>query len=181
MRITRVTTKTGDGGNTRLGNGQKVGKEHLRVRCLGGLDELNSQLGLTISVVEDGGTKTELQKIQNDLMNISGEISLPDKTSDLLDRNRVVTLEKRIQQMNAVLPKLKEFLLPGGDEFTARLHVTRAVCRRVECDLVALFRTESIDQQLIVYINRLSDFFFVLARYANKVAGNNESIWEHPA
>ena len=180
MRVTRVTTKTGDRGETRLGTGKKVGKENLRIRCLGGLDELNSNLGLAISATDAVGIITELQAVQNDLMNINGELSLPDDPPELLGRNRIGVLENRIRELNAALPELKEFILPGGNEFTARLHVTRSVCRRIECDLVELSRSESIGRHVLAYLNRLSDYLFVYARYFNREAGANESMWEHP-
>ncbi len=180
MRVTKVTTKTGDRGETRLGDGTKVSKGNLRIRLLGGLDELNSNLGLTISAINIVDIISELHAVQNDLMNISGELSLPEDPPELLGRNRVEVLENRIRELNVELPEMQEFILPGGNECSARLHVTRAVCRRVECDLVQLSRSESIGQHLLVYLNRLSDYLFNCARYFNREAGENESMWEHP-
>ncbi|MFH1852014.1 MAG: cob(I)yrinic acid a,c-diamide adenosyltransferase [Candidatus Neomarinimicrobiota bacterium] len=180
MRISRVTTKTGDRGTTRLGNGQEVGKDHPRIRCLGALDELNAQIGLALAASNAADTNTDLTGIQNDLLNIGGELALVEQAPQLLSADRVRFLEQRLEEMNAQLPPLKEFLLPGGSEFAARLQVARTVCRRAECELVALSGRETVAGDVLQYINRLSDYLFVLARYSQHQSGGGEILWEHP-
>ncbi|NOZ03334.1 MAG: cob(I)yrinic acid a,c-diamide adenosyltransferase [FCB group bacterium] len=180
MRISKVTTKTGDRGQTSLGRGEKVSKSHPRIQCLGGVDELNAQVGFAIVACNDTFTIAELKSIQNDLFNLGGEIATPNLEKSLLPEQRVGFLEQRIEAMNEELPPLKEFILPGGDEFSARLHIARTVCRRVERDIVG-FPSEETDIHQTVwlrYLNRLSDYFFVLARYHNSQQGVKENMWE---
>jgi len=179
MRINKVTTKTGDKGQTRLGDGTKTGKDDLRIRCLGGVDELNSQIGLSAVAAKPPSVRTELEFIQNNLMNLSGELSIPAKPPTLITQDNISFLESRITVMNEQLPPLKEFILPGGNEFSARLHVARTICRRVESQVVELSQSQLINPDILRYLNRLSDYLFVLARFIGLENGVKESFWEH--
>ncbi len=179
MRINRVTTKTGDKGKTRLGNGQMISKDAVRIRCLGGLDEINAGVGLALAVVADETLKAALMAIQNELLSAGGEIALPDKGHTLITEKHVADLENQIESMNDELPPLEEFVLPGGAEFAARIHLVRTVCRRVETDLVALDIADGLNPALLKYINRLSDYFFVLARWYNLKHEQNETLWNN--
>ncbi len=175
MRISKVTTKKGDKGNTSLGDGKIVSKTHPSIDVLGDLDELNAMIGFAITACDETAIKKELLIIQNDLFSIGGEISLPDKEIELLSKDRITTLESQIEEMNKTLPALKEFILPGGNEFTSRLHITRAVCRRVERQVVSLLDSENGNTRRIQYLNRLSDYLFVLARYCTQ---SSETQWK---
>ncbi len=179
MRISKVTTKAGDKGKTHLGSGEKVSKDHPRIRCLGAIDELNAHVGLARNAAPPGFA-ADLIAIQNALFNLGGELSLPANPPQLLKAGDLKFIEDKSAVMNRALPPLKEFILPGGDEFSARLHVARAVCRRAEIEAIALGKKEAIPQLAISYLNRLSDYFFVLARYHLHLLGENENQWEPP-
>ena len=177
MRITKVTTKKGDQGETELSDGQRVSKSHPRIQCLGALDELSCQLGLVLSVAPDNVQGT-LRQIQNDLLDLGGELSSPQGEMVLLQAERVTEMETQIRRINQELPPLKEFLLPGGSEVSARLHLARAVCRRAERNVVALLEKETGRTLWVQYLNRLSDLLFVLARYQQQEqGGGSEPQW----
>jgi cob(I)alamin adenosyltransferase len=165
MRITKVITKTGDNGTTALGDGTKVSKSDLRVCCIGEVDELNSFIGHAKIVVSDEKLVNELIEIQNNLLNLGGELSIPNNNLELLKEESIIRMENIVEKMNLQLPPLKEFILPGGDELSARLHIARSVCRRVERSMVKLIEEENGRDIWIKYLNRLSDYFFVLARF----------------
>jgi len=177
MRISKVTTKTGDKGNTSMGDGKRVSKDHPAIVFLGDLDELNSHLGLVLAA---GGKEwaEELTSIQQDIFNIGGEASMSDTDIALLDDSRISRLESAIEEMNGELPPLKEFILPGGDEFCVRLHVTRTVCRRAERSCVTLMNSGVDVKSWLQYLNRLSDYLFVLVRYANQKNDDGEALWD---
>lgn len=177
MRITKVTTKIGDKGTTSLGDGAKVSKSDLRICCIGEVDELNSIIGHAKIAVSGDDLAQELIKIQNNLLNLGGELSIPNKQLELLNEESVLHLEARIEELNKGLPPLKDFILPGGDEFSARLHIARSVCRRVERKIVKLMENEDGRNIWIKYLNRLSDYFFVLARYHTMTNNINENQW----
>ncbi len=177
MRITKVTTKVGDKGTTSLGNGTKVSKSDLRICCIGEVDELNSFIGQAKVVISEEELIQELIGIQNNLLNLGGELSIPDRRLDLLREESVFHLETIIKKLNKELPQLKDFILPGGDEFSARLHIARSVCRRVERSIVKLIKKENGRDIWIKYLNRLSDYFFVLARYHTVKNNINENQW----
>ena len=177
MRITKVTTKTGDQGNTTLGDGSHVSKDNVRVHCLGSIDELNASIGLArVTLSEDH--EADLKSIQNDLFNIGGELSIPKVDKTLLHEDRVDFLEKMIKSMNKQLPPLEEFIIPGGSETGARLHVARSICRRAERDLVSLNNIEKLSTDILIYVNRLSDYLFVLARLVIDKPGIKETQWD---
>ena len=165
MRITKVTTKTGDNGSTALGDGMTVSKSNLRICCIGEVDELNSFIGHAKIAVSDEKLVNELIEIQNNLLNLGGELSIPNNNLELLKEESISHLETSIEAMNQKLPPLKDFILPGGVESSARLHIVRSVCRRVERSIVKLIEEENGRNIWIKYLNRLSDYLFVLARF----------------
>tara|TARA_X000000368_G_C23038594_1_gene715768 strand:- start:513 stop:1052 length:540 start_codon:yes stop_codon:yes gene_type:complete len=177
VRITKVTTKTGDKGKTALADGSRVNKDSLRVHCLGSIDELNSFIGFA-AVLLPVKPKIDLKSIQNDLLNIGAEISIPNSDRNFLDQDRINYLEKEIQLINKELPPLKEFILPGGDDLCSRVHIARSICRRSERDLVMLNNEEQISPEILQYINRLSDYLFVLARLISRSSDGKEIQWK---
>ena len=177
MRITKVTTKGGDKGRTALGDGSKVSKSDLRIRCIGEVDELNSFIGHAKIATTDEKIINELIAIQNNLLNLGGELSIPKKQLDLIKEESILHLERITDEWNKDLPHLKDFILPGGDEFSARLHIVRSVCRRVERSIVKLNEEENERMLWVKYLNRLSDYIFVLARYHTVKNNIIESQW----
>ena len=177
MRITKVTTKTGDQGDTTLGDGSYVSKDNVRVHCLGSIDELNAAIGLARVTLSEHH-EADLELIQNDLFNIGGEISIPALEKPLLHEDRVDFLEKKIKSMNKQLHPLEEFIIPGYSETDARLHVARSICRRAERDLVSLNNIEKLSSDILKYVNRLSDYLFVLARLVIDKSGGKEIQWD---
>ena len=177
MRITKVTTKTGDKGKTALGDGSRVKKDSLRVHCLGSIDELNSSIGLA-SVMLPVKPIIDLKSVQNDLLNIGAEISMPDAKKKFLNKDRILFLEKEIESINKDLPPLEEFILPGGNDLCSRVHMARSICRRAERDLVSLNSKEQISPEVLKYINRLSDYLFVVARLLIQISDSDEIQWK---
>ena len=177
MRITKVTTKGGDKGRTALGDGSKVSKSDLRIRCIGEVDELNSFIGHAKIATTDEKIINELIAIQNNLLNLGGELSIPKKQLDLIKEESILHLERITDEWNKDLPHLKDFILPGGDEFSARLHIVRSVCRRVERSIVKLNEEENARMLWVKYLNRLSDYIFVLARYHTVKNNIIENQW----
>lgn len=173
-RLSRIYTRTGDGGETGLGDGTRVRKDSERITALGAVDELNSQLGLLLTETLPEDVRGWLTEIQHDLFDLGGEISIPGHT--LLAAQRPLSLEQWLDRLNAELPPLEEFILPGGTRAAAQAHVARAVCRRAERALVRLEREAQGDTGLR-YLNRLSDLLFVLARALNRGAGAPDVLW----
>ena len=176
MRITKVTTKTGDKGKTALGDGSRVKKDSLRVHCLGSIDELNSSIGLA-AVMLPVKPIIDLKSVQNDLLNIGAEISMPGSKKKFLNKDRILFLEKEIESINKDLPPLEEFILPGGNDLCSRVHMARSICRRAERDLVSLNSKEQISPEVLKYINRLSDYLFVVARLLIQISDSDEIQW----
>ena len=177
MRITKVTTKTGDKGKTALADGSRVSKDSLRVHCLGSIDELNASIGFA-AVLLPKKPEIDFKSIQNDLMNIGAEISIPNSEKDFLDQDRIDYLDKKIELINNDLPPLKEFILPGGNDVCSRIHLARSICRRAERDLVSLNNKEQISPEILQYINRLSDYLFVVARLLFRISDSDEIQWD---
>ena len=173
-RLTQIYTKTGDEGKTGLGDGTRVEKFSARIEGLGCVDELNSIIGLILT--ENVPQTHILKKIQHDLFDIGGELSIPNYKK--IDMRKVSFLELELDQMNASLPPLKDFILPGGSKPAAYTHLARTVCRRVERNLFLLNDKEEVNKNALKYINRLSDFLFVLARYINKENNNDDILWQ---
>jgi cob(I)alamin adenosyltransferase len=175
-RLTKIYTKTGDDGKTGLGDGSRIDKFNLRIEGLGSIDELNSVIGIIISedisVLEAGW----LEKIQHDLFDIGGELSIPNFKK--LTIIKVEFLESNIDKMNKDLPPLKEFILPGGSRISAYTHLARTICRRVERNLFKLNQGDKVNVVSLKYINRLSDFLFVLARHLNKSKNIHDIFWK---
>ena len=177
MRITKVTTKTGDKGKTALADGSRVLKDSLRVHCLGSIDELNASIGFA-AVLLPKKPEIDFKSIQNDLMNIGAEISIPKSEKDFLYQDRIDYLDKKIELINNDLPPLKEFILPGGNDVCSRIHLARSICRRAERDLVSLNNKEQISPEILQYINRLSDYLFVVARLLFRISDSDEIQWD---
>jgi cob(I)alamin adenosyltransferase len=178
VRLTRIYTRAGDQGETSLGDGTRVPKLDCRIAAFGTVDELNSLLGLALA----GGLPPELEtvvaRVQNELFDVGADISVPFGIGDRLrvTQEQVDALEAECDGFNADLPMLKSFVLPGGTEAAARLHVARATCRRAERDVLEASQQVEINPLVLTYLNRLSDLLFILARYANR--GADEPLWK---
>ena len=162
MRLTKITTRTGDTGSTGLADGTRVGKDHARTAALGSVDELNSQLGVLLAEELPPGIRAVLLQVQNDLFDLGGALALP--AQDVFPAGNVAWLDEQLASYNADLPPLREFILPGGSRAGALGHVARTVARRAERDLVVLSQNDAVPQQALPYLNRLSDLLFVLSR-----------------
>lgn len=173
----KIYTRTGDRGKTSLYGGKRVFKNHLRVNAYGLTDELNSLLGLVVVKLPDKRIENFINQIQNDLLLIGSFLAGADVSLEVL-HGRISEMEKVIDCLDKELPKLRNFILPGGTETGALLHFIRAVGRRTEREIVKLSKQVEIDEKILVYFNRLSDFLFILARYLNFKAGMRETIWE---
>lgn len=176
-RLSKITTRTGDAGETGLGDGSRVPKDHPRVAALGEVDELNSALGLLLAEELPQEVRDALAEAQHDLLDLGGELSIPGHA--LLEPARVQFLEKLLLSWNANLPPLKEFILPGGSRAAAAAHLARTVCRRAERSVVALGRKEAVAGPARQYLNRLSDLLFVVARVLNRATGVGDVQWRH--
>ena len=192
LRITRVYTRTGDAGKTRLAGGQQVWKDELRVEAYGTVDELNAAIGV-VRAFHDGrrrrgaGTATldgELRWIQNKLFDLGGILATAPgqvfPNMPRIDKPDVVRLERAIDRCQTDLAPLKEFILPGGGIVPGLLHLARTICRRAERMCVRLSRRESIDRMGVIFLNRLSDALFVFARWSAKMNREPEVLWERP-
>jgi len=175
-RLSRIVTRTGDGGTTGLADGSRLGKDTARVEALGDVDELNSQLGLLLAAggVPDAVARCVL-RIQHDLFDLGGELSLPGQA--LMAETHVAAVETDVERFNAELPPLKEFILPGGTLAAAHCHVARTLARRAERRCWALSRESALNPLLLAYLNRLSDLLFVLARVLARQDGGTEVQW----
>jgi len=183
MRITKVYTRQGDDGETRLGGGQKVPKDSVRIKTYGTVDELNSVIGIALAFDPAAEIREALIQIQHDLFTLGGDLCVleedkhkwPMKTIKAAD---VEALEKLMDRLNEDLQPLEDFILPGGTKVAAFLHQARCVCRRAERLAVELSRHEKIGENVIKYLNRLSDALFVLARYENFRRGVDDVYWK---
>lgn len=181
----KIYTKFGDQGHTVLVGGEKVPKDHLRVRAYGGLDELNALIGFALSQSElPKELAKSFQRIQAELFQLGSELATPRGVKvpcAVLEPSCVTALEKEIDTMEGELAPLKNFILPGGSLVGGLLHFARTVCRRMERDVVLLHRAEPLRAVVIQYVNRLSDFLFVSARFANHRNGKKEVSWVAPS
>ncbi len=177
----KIYTKTGDDGTTSLFSGRRVSKAHLRVEAYGTVDELNSVLGVARAHHPHSSTDVWLNKVQNQLFNLGADLATPlDAKADWvvrMDADTVTGLEQGIDEMTALLPELKNFILPGGSLAAANIHVGRTVCRRAERIVVLLQEQEALGDHVLHYLNRLSDFLFTLARWENMQSGIPEDKW----
>ncbi len=175
-RLTRIATRTGDDGTTGLGDGSRVGKDSARIAALGEVDELNSVLGLLLTEPLSPDVADALRGIQHDLFDLGGELCIPGFEN--VKVAQVERLDALLERYNATLPRLEEFILPGGSRAAAIAHLARTVCRRAERAIVALGHAEPVRDECRQYGNRLSDMMFVLARVLNRHAGGSDVLWE---
>lgn len=174
-RLSKIYTRTGDDGTTGLGDGSRVPKDHARVEAYGTVDELNSALGVVLSRALPDDVRAALAAIQHELFDLGGELCIPGR--QVIEPRHVTRLEEILDRFNATLSPLKEFILPGGGESAALLHLARTICRRAERRTIAFARTDAVNPLAVKYLNRLSDLLFVTARYVNAVDKNPEILW----
>jgi cob(I)alamin adenosyltransferase len=178
VRLTRIYTRAGDAGETSLGDGSRVSKLDGRIAAFGTVDELNSLLGVVLAGEVFREICEVLERVQNELFDVGADISVPFGIADRLRvaQTQIDALEADCDRFNADLPELRSFVLPGGSEAAARLHVARTVCRRAERDALAAAEQVELNPLVPVYLNRLSDLLFILARTAN--ADADEPLWK---
>jgi cob(I)alamin adenosyltransferase len=174
-RLSKIVTRTGDAGTTGLGDGSRVAKDAPRITAIGSVDELNSTIGVLLAEDLPESIAACLTAVQHDLFDLGGELSIPGYRA--MSNDHVARLEADVEQYNADLPPLKEFVLPGGTRAAALAHVARTVCRRAERTLVTAAATETITETSRIYQNRLSDLLFVLARALNRAGGRADVMW----
>ncbi len=181
MRINRVVTRTGDGGTTALAGGQRVRKSSARVHAYGEVDELNSCLGVAAALQTEPMLVQTLEQVQHRLFSVGADLATPPGTGGpRVGDPLVAELEALLEPLMGELPPLEEFILPGGSPAGAALHLARTVCRRAERSCAALAEQEAVTPQVLVYLNRLSDLLFVMARVANRRGGTPETLARFP-
>jgi cob(I)alamin adenosyltransferase len=180
VRLTRIYTRGGDHGETSLGDGARVSKLDARIAAYGTVDELNSLIGHALAADLPGDLAGTLRSVQNDLFDVGADLCVPLGVEGRLRvrQDQVDDLEALCDRYNETLPELRSFILSGGSEHASRLHVARAVCRRAEREALAAATEHDVDPLAIVYLNRLSDLLFILARTANALAGVDEPLWK---
>jgi cob(I)alamin adenosyltransferase len=185
-RITRVTTRTGDGGDTALATGRRLRKDHPRIEAYGTVDELSSLLGVALSCGVGAELAEILAGVQNDLFHLGAELATPveesgERRGPGIEGRHVERLETWQERLNGELPPLANFVLPGGAPAAAHLQVGRTVCRRAERRVVALAAEESVSAEAVRYLNRLSDLLFTMARWENQQRGVEQPVWDSRA
>ena len=175
MRLSKITTRTGDDGTTGLADGSRLPKDHPRIAAIGSVDELNSHLGVLLAETLPEDVRGELLRIQHDLFDLGALLASPGAPFDTAKLSR---LDDAIARHNANLSPLKEFILPGGSRAAALCHVARCVARRAERDYLQLSQNRTAPQEGLQYLNRLSDLLFVLCRVLNQAAGQTETLWQ---
>jgi cob(I)alamin adenosyltransferase len=178
VRLTRIYTRGGDQGETSLGDGSRVSKLDCRIGAFGAVDELNSAVGVVLAGDVPETMREPLTRIQNELFDVGADLSVPWGVTDRLrvEQPMIDALEQLCDDFNADLPELRSFVLPGGTEAAARLHVARTICRRAERDVLLGAQEVDLNPLVLRYLNRLSDLLFILARAAN--AGGEEPLWK---
>jgi cob(I)alamin adenosyltransferase len=179
-RLSTIATRTGDDGTTGLGDGTRTHKDDARIRVMGEIDELNATVGVLLAETVPDPVRADLLAIQHDLFDLGGELSIPGHR--IVGEAQVARLDERLAHYNADLPRLAEFILPGGTRAAALAHVCRTVCRRAERSLVALAQAgpaEAVGVAARQYLNRLSDLMFVLARVLNRSGATGDVLWRH--
>jgi cob(I)alamin adenosyltransferase len=178
--LSRIYTKSGDGGETGLGDGSRVPKDHLRIVAIGEVDELNASLGCLLAYSPNTTESDLIRSIQNDLFDLGGDLCFPNATDETgmlrITASQSERLERTIDRLNERLEPLNSFILPGGTPAAAGYHCARTVCRRAERAVVSLRTNEPINEHVLIYLNRLSDLLFVLARIANN-DGRDDVKW----
>jgi cob(I)alamin adenosyltransferase len=178
-RLSTIATRTGDDGTTGLGDGSRTRKDDARIAVMGEVDELNATLGVLLAETLPEPVRADLLDIQHDLFDLGGELSIPGHR--IIQQAQVLRLDQRLAHYNADLPRLAEFILPGGSRAASLAHVCRTVCRRAERALVALAQAagaDAVGEPARQYLNRLSDLLFVLARVLNRVGGGSDVLWQ---
>lgn len=180
VRLTKIYTRGGDTGETSLGDGSRVSKLDRRIAAYGTVDELNAALGVVVAGECPREIRDVLVRVQNELFDLGADLSVPLAVEGRLrtTQAQVDALEADCDRFNAGLPELKSFVLPGGSEAAARLHVARTVCRRAEREALEAATEHDLDPLALVYLNRLSDLLFILGRAANAAAGTDEPLWK---
>jgi cob(I)alamin adenosyltransferase len=180
VRMTRIYTRGGDAGETSLGDGSRVSKLDSRIAAYGAVDELNSFLGAVLAGDVPDSFRPWLERVQNDLFDVGADLSVPIEVEGRLRTTQAMVdeLERLCDELNADLPDLRSFVLPGGTETAAFLHVARATCRRAERAALAADEDHGVNRLALVYLNRLSDLLFIAARAANAAAGRDEPLWK---
>lgn len=177
-RLSKIYTKTGDKGTTGLGDGSRVAKNDTRVEAYGTVDELNSAIGIVLAFPElPPLVQDSLTQVQHDLFDLGGELCIPNYQAMTAAHSH--HLEQILDTLNSDLPPLKEFILPGGSPTAAACHLARAICRRAERRVVTLAQEQKVNEHVMIYLNRLSDLLFVMARVLARVAGGTEVLWQH--
>jgi cob(I)alamin adenosyltransferase len=174
MRLTKITTRTGDDGTTGLADGSRLNKDDARITAIGSVDELNSQLGLLLSESLPEAVRKALLDIQHELFDLGGALATPGAP---FDAAKLSKLDTAIVRFNADLPPLKEFILPGGNRAAALCHVARCIARRAEREYTPLAREKLAPVHGLQYLNRLSDLLFILCREINRAEGRAETLW----
>ena len=179
VRLNRIYTRAGDQGETSLGDGSRVSKLDCRIGAFGTVDELNSALGVVLAGELPDALREPLGLVQNELFDVGADLSVPWGVSDRLrvEQAMIDRLEQLCDRFNADLPELRSFVLPGGTEAAARLHVARTICRRAEREVLHGSAEVELNPLVLAYLNRLSDLLFILARAANAAAGRDEPLW----
>ncbi len=180
VRLTKIYTRAGDAGETSLGDGSRVSKLDCRIGAFATVDELNSALGVALAGDVPAELRPPLERVQNELFDVGADLSVPWGVTDRLrvEQPMIDELERQCDRFNADLPELRSFVLPGGSEAAARLHVARTLCRRAERDALEAAQELELNPLVLVYLNRLSDLLFILARAANSAAGYEEPLWK---
>jgi len=180
VRLTRIYTRGGDAGETSLGDGSRVSKLDCRIGAFGTVDELNAALGVLLAADLPHELRGPLGRIQNELFDVGADLSVPWGVTDRLrvEQPLIDRLEELCDRFNADLPELRSFVLPGGTEAAARLHVARTICRRAEREVLLGAQAVELNPLVLAYLNRLSDLLFILARAANAAAGRDEPLWK---
>jgi cob(I)alamin adenosyltransferase len=180
VRLTKIYTRGGDKGETSLGDGRRVSKLDARIGAYGTVDELNSALGVVLAGDCPAAVREVLSRVQNELFDLGADLSVPLDAGDRLrvTQGQVDALERDCDRFNADLPELRSFVLPGGGEAASRLHVARALCRRAEREAIAAAGEHDLNPVVLLYLNRLSDLLFILARVVNAAEGREEPVWK---
>ena len=176
-RLSKIATRTGDKGDTGLGDGTRVAKDCARIQALGDIDELNSSIGVLLAEKLPANPRQALLQVQHDLFDLGGEVCIPGHA--MISEAQVLQLDALLEAYNKRLPPLKEFILPGGTRAAALAHLSRTICRRAERSLVALGRAEPVGERARQYLNRLSDLLFVLGRTLNRAGRRGDVLWRH--
>ena len=184
MKITKVYTRGGDQGKTSLVGGQRVSKASIRLEAYGTVDELSSHIGLLVSMLPEGHEQQLLVRIQNCLFNVCTNLATDQDQTSLypsafLPEGEIIRMEQEVDQIMKELPERQGFILPGGCPEAAQAHVCRTVCRRAERRIVSLAEEATVTPEVLQYVNRLSDYFFVLAKKLNFIVGKSEKVWKN--